>query len=84
MAAHEPPLLVTGPVALVQCKAMERTSFDILAELFAKDIDPSLVKRGLERSPTERIEWLEQMQQFADAARKAARLEAERSSQAAR
>jgi hypothetical protein len=47
------------------------TSFDVLAELFAKDVDPSLQARALARTPTERIAWLEEMQAFAEAARKA-------------
>jgi hypothetical protein len=47
------------------------TCFDILAELFARDVDRSLVARSLARTPTERVEWLEEMQAFAEAARKA-------------
>ncbi len=47
------------------------TCFDILAELFARDVDRALLRKSLARTPTERIEWLEQMQAFADEARKA-------------
>ncbi len=56
----------------------ERTCFDILAELFERDIDLALLKRAQARTPTERIEWLEQMQAFADDARKARDSEAPR------
>ena len=58
--------------------SMARTCFDILAELFAKDVDRALLRQALARTPTERIEWLEQMQQFAEDARRARRDEAER------
>jgi hypothetical protein len=47
------------------------TLFDTLAELFAKDVDRALLRRSLERSVTERIRWLEEMQEFAGQARKA-------------
>jgi hypothetical protein len=47
------------------------TLFDTLAELFARDVDPALVERSLKRSVTERIRWLEEMQDFAEKARKA-------------
>ncbi|MEM9695175.1 MAG: hypothetical protein AAGA56_21715 [Myxococcota bacterium] len=50
---------------------MGRTCFDILAELFAKDVDRELLAKSLARTPTERIIWLEEMQAFAEAARKA-------------
>lgn len=50
---------------------MERTCFDVLAELFAQDVDRELLRRGLAKTPTERIVWLEQMQAFADEARRA-------------
>ena len=49
----------------------ELTCFDILAELFARDVDRELLRQSLARTPTERIEWLEEMQAFADSARKA-------------
>ncbi|MEO8551335.1 MAG: hypothetical protein ABI678_15235 [Kofleriaceae bacterium] len=39
-----------------------RSSFDVLAELFAKDVDRSLLARGLARTPTERIVWLEELE----------------------
>jgi hypothetical protein len=51
--------------------AVARTCFDILAELFARDVDPTLLARSLARTPTERIQWLEDMQTFAEEARKA-------------
>jgi hypothetical protein len=50
---------------------VDRTCFDVLAELFAKDIDRELLRRSLAKTPTERIQWLEQMQEFAEQARKA-------------
>ncbi len=50
---------------------MERTLFDVLAELFERDVDQALLRRALSRTPTERIQWLEEMQSFAEAARKA-------------
>ncbi len=50
---------------------VERTGFDVLSELFARDVDRELLRRAAEKTPTERIEWLEQMQSFADDARKA-------------
>jgi hypothetical protein len=50
---------------------MGRSSFDVLAELFARDVDRELLERSLARTPTERIIWLEEMQEFAEAARKA-------------
>lgn len=48
-----------------------RSSFDVLAELFARDVDRDLLRRSLARTPTERILWLEEMQAFAEDARKA-------------
>ena len=56
-----------GTVAAVPAE----TLFDKLADLFARDVDPSLIRTGLARTPTERLRWLEQMQDFAEAARKA-------------
>ena len=50
---------------------MAETCFDILAEHFARDIDRDLVKRGLAKTPAERLAWLEEMQAFAEAARRA-------------
>ncbi len=50
---------------------MAETCFDILAERFARDIDRDLVKRGLSKTPSERLAWLEEMQTFAEAARRA-------------
>jgi hypothetical protein len=57
---------------------VSQTCFDILAELFARDVDRELLRRSLARTPTERIEWLEQVQAFADEARKARADEAAR------
>lgn len=50
---------------------MERTTFDVLAELFARDVDIELLRRSLAMTPTERLAWLEEMQEFAEAARRA-------------
>ena len=50
---------------------MERTCFDILSELFARDIDVELLRRAQAKTPTERIRWLEEMQEFAEQAKKA-------------
>jgi hypothetical protein len=63
---------------------VSRTCFDLLAELFAKDVDRALMRQSLARTPTERIQWLEQIQAFADAARKARADEAARAPQAPR
>lgn len=58
--------------------ANKLTSFDRIAELFARDVDRGLLRRALARTPTERIEWLEEMQAFADEAKKARAHEATR------
>jgi hypothetical protein len=50
---------------------VERTCFDVLSELFARDIDRELLRQARAKTPTERLVWLEEMQAFADAARKA-------------
>ena len=68
-------LLVTD---LLSSTPMERTCFDILAELFARDVDRDLLERSKAKTPTERIIWLEEMQAFAEDARKARRDEAAR------
>ncbi len=57
---------------------MAATCFDILAELFARDIDKDLLARAAAKTPTERILWLEEMQAFAEEARKAREDEAAR------
>jgi hypothetical protein len=57
---------------------MAPTCFDVLSELFARDLDPELVRRAKAKTPTERILWLEEMQRFADEARKARTDEAAR------
>lgn len=50
---------------------MDRTCFDVLSELFARDVDVELLRRAKGKTPTERIVWLEEMQAFAEDARKA-------------
>jgi hypothetical protein len=50
---------------------MSESSFDIVAELVARDIDRALLRRGLAKTPNERLIWLEEMQAFADEAKKA-------------
>jgi hypothetical protein len=50
---------------------VERSSFDILAELFERDVDLTLLRRAQAKTPTERIVWLEEMQAFAESARRA-------------
>ena len=62
---------------------MARTCFDVLAELFARDIDDALFRQGLAKTPTERIRWLEEIQAFAEAAEKARKHEASRAPRAA-
>lgn len=52
---------------------MERDSFVRLAELFARDIDRTLLSQARAKTPEERIAWLEEMQAFADEARAARR-----------
>ena len=47
------------------------TCFDVLSRLFAADIDKDLLRQGAAKTPTERIVWLEEMQAFADDAKKA-------------
>jgi hypothetical protein len=47
------------------------SSFDTLAEVFARDIDLTLLRRARAKTPTERIQWLERMQELAEQARKA-------------
>ena len=54
-----------------QLMPLAPSSFDVLAELFARDVDRDLLRRSLAKTPTERILWLEEMQTFADDARKA-------------
>ena len=63
---------------------VERTCFDVLSELFARDIDMDLLRRAQAKTPTERIEWLEEMQAFAEDARKARADEAARAPRPAR
>jgi hypothetical protein len=42
-----------------------KSSFDLLAELFARDIDRELLQRSCAKTPAERLTWLEEMQAFA-------------------
>lgn len=63
---------------------MSQTVFDVLAELFARDVDRELLRRSLARTPTERIAWLEEIQTFAEEAKKARADEAASTAQAAR
>lgn len=57
--------------------SMERTTFDVLAELFARDVDIGLLRRSRAMTPTQRLEWLEQMQDFAESAERGRIHEAE-------
>jgi hypothetical protein len=61
-----------------------RTSFDVLSELFARDIDRELLRRAKARTPTERIIWLEEMQSLAEEARSARSDEASRAAHPSR
>jgi hypothetical protein len=63
---------------------VERTCFDILSELFARDVDKELLLRARSKTPTERIAWLEEMQEFAEEAKKARANEAARNPRIAR
>lgn len=54
------------------------TCFDVLSRLFANDVDMTLLRQAAAKTPTERILWLEDMQQFADDAKKAIADEASR------
>lgn len=47
------------------------SSFEVLAALFARDVDRSLLRRSLAKTPTQRLEWLEEIQAFAEAAKTA-------------
>jgi hypothetical protein len=58
--------------------------FETLAEAFARDIDRTLLRRALAKTPTERIEWLEQMQALAEEARTARAHEATRAAATSR
>ena len=58
-----------------------RSSFDIVAELLQKDIDPVLFQRFLDKTPTERIAWLEEIQEFAEMAKEARKNETSKLSQ---
>jgi hypothetical protein len=42
------------------------TLFDELAELFARDVDRTLLARSLARTVPERLRWLEEMQELAE------------------
>jgi hypothetical protein len=56
---------------MLSSPAMTVSAVDALIDLFARDVDVDLLRRGLAKTPTERIIWLEEMQAFAEAARKA-------------
>lgn len=60
------------------CNEVKENSFDRLAELFAQDVDRALLARSKAMTPTERIRWLEEMQTFAEEAKKARSHEARR------
>lgn len=60
--------------------AVERTCFDILADLFAQDVDRALEKGAAKKTPGERLQWLEDIQAFAEEARRARQRETESSS----
>jgi len=57
-------------------RGVERTGYDVLTELFARDVDRALLRQSQARTPTQRIQWLEDMQSFAEAAAEARRHEA--------
>ena len=50
---------------------MERSSFDVIAELFAKDIDTALLAKSRAKTFAERLAWVEEMRSIAAAARRA-------------
>jgi hypothetical protein len=54
-----------------------RTCFDVLSDVFARDIDRELLRRARAKSATERIRWLEEMQSFAKDAKRGRDHEAE-------
>jgi hypothetical protein len=58
-------------------RSVQRTCFDVLSELFARDIDKELLHRGAAKTPTARIRWLEEMQSLAEDAKRARDHEAE-------
>jgi hypothetical protein len=60
---------------------VERTCFETLAELFARDVDKALLARARSMTPTQRIDWLEGIQAFAEEAKKARAREAQRAAQ---
>ena len=55
----------------VQKPPRERDSFDVLTELFARDIDPALLDASLKLTPEERLLKLEAMMRFTEEARSA-------------
>ena len=62
----------------------EPTCFDVLADLFARDVDRALLQRALKKTPTERLAWLQEMQAFAEQAKEARKHEADRAADSAR
>jgi hypothetical protein len=59
----------------VRLAEMVPTCFDVLSELFARDVDRELLKRAQARTPTERLIWLEEMQAFAEDVRHGQRMQ---------
>jgi hypothetical protein len=62
---------------------VHRTCFHVLSELFARDIDRDLLRQARAKSVTDRIRWLEEMQSFAEDAKRARDNEAETATRAA-
>src|SRR5262245_38687352 len=56
--------LIASPPSAWYFVHVQRTCFDVLAELFARDVDRELLRRSRAKTPTERIQWLEEMQEF--------------------
>jgi hypothetical protein len=48
---------------------MIRSSFDVLAELLAKDVDRDLLAKSRARTFVERLEWLEEMRSLTSKAK---------------
>ena len=49
---------------------MGRSSFDVLAELIARDLDTALIERSRKKTFSERLEWLEDMQKLGQTAKR--------------
>jgi len=52
-------------------RAAERDSFEVLTELFARDIDGALMDENLKLTPEQRLLKLEAMMRFGEEARRA-------------